>query len=273
MSKSAPHALTNDAPHLLTLPREIRDQIYSYLYREVAFKERELKAGCIAQLRVENMPYPALSQVNSQLHHEYGEKDHSRQGVTAHLIIRSRSHSNDPPSPIPTDEAAAMPHIHHLTISTSRLSLSMLNFFHFFLQHNMPHLHTIRLLTWRIRRPLTEVPATSQNPSYNWNGIVRVPIAEAVCGLRLVQKVNCRYVQYEEMPGHTNYPRFIVGCTYAADTSDRLLWIPQHVLDVSHAHQYPRPVLDASAGISGVRLVDIPPVVHDWQEQRFDVLH
>jgi hypothetical protein len=69
---------TMTRPHLLTLPREIRNEIYSYLTKEVQFRWVWQQAtgwdgGCIATVLVENMPFCAVLLTHSRLCEEYLE--------------------------------------------------------------------------------------------------------------------------------------------------------------------------------------------------------
>ncbi|KAH7063868.1 hypothetical protein BKA63DRAFT_572749 [Paraphoma chrysanthemicola] len=64
--------------HLLHLPREVRDHIFSYLWHHIEFDWRwnhwPLTGGDgIANVCIEKAPYPSLLLTNAQLHDEYAE--------------------------------------------------------------------------------------------------------------------------------------------------------------------------------------------------------
>jgi hypothetical protein len=61
---------TKEAPHLLTLPREIRDSIYSHLRHEVVLRCQ------YESLQLQNAPIVAVLLTHSQLYHEYKETDY-----------------------------------------------------------------------------------------------------------------------------------------------------------------------------------------------------
>lgn len=61
------------SPHFLTLPREIRNQIYSYLHRTLELRGIERIGPSQVFVRLENVPYPSIYCVHSRLHDEYHE--------------------------------------------------------------------------------------------------------------------------------------------------------------------------------------------------------
>jgi hypothetical protein len=58
-----------EVPHLLTLPREVRDNIYSYLHHEVSRNYRNWR------LQLKNAPIVAVLLTHSRLYYEYQDAD------------------------------------------------------------------------------------------------------------------------------------------------------------------------------------------------------
>lgn len=59
--------------HLLTLPREIRDFVYSYLTHALSLRTIRYLGGTQTKVEVENAPCPSFMLVNSQIYEEYRE--------------------------------------------------------------------------------------------------------------------------------------------------------------------------------------------------------
>ena len=62
---------------LLALPRELRDNIYSYLHQDITFRDdygyNKLRLENSIAVTIQHAPLPHLLEVNWQLHKEYTE--------------------------------------------------------------------------------------------------------------------------------------------------------------------------------------------------------
>jgi hypothetical protein len=72
--------MTSAQPHLLTIPREIRNEIYSYLHQRITFQDHILMKlfdgrSLDATLCFENAPLISVLLTHSRLYDEYKEPD------------------------------------------------------------------------------------------------------------------------------------------------------------------------------------------------------
>jgi hypothetical protein len=136
--------MATNPPHLLTLPREIRNQIYSYLHKEVEVDNERRPSILDVHVRLENAPYAALLLTNSQLYHEYREAD-SSWNLAAHIEMDvDPSYYLKSPVMARNREVSGLRSVQHVTIVDKR---SMgLGFIGKYLVEKMPKLRTVRHL-------------------------------------------------------------------------------------------------------------------------------
>ena len=130
--------MTSAKPHLLTIPREIRNEIYSYLHQRITFQDRlyrKLTDGrnLDAVFCFENAPLINVLLTHSRLYDEYKESDCFRipsAVLNAYYNDRLRGHASCSMRNVPT--LARMQHITLLVsnvrdqaITTSRLFESL----------------------------------------------------------------------------------------------------------------------------------------------------
>lgn len=267
--------MSSDPLHLLLLPREIRNQIYSYLHKEVEFPLRDLGERCPAQLRVQNMPFPQMLRVHSQLYHEYREDCWFKKHLTASLPLYDPHRKYELAGTIPNKEAIALSQISRLTIPVHRrLDLHVHKLLERYIQDTMPNLSIIRLLTGDMGGPLTEVPSTSQELFSVRDGRIKVPIVQDFCLLPLIQKINCEFIQTKKVGEQKKYcyVRYTIGCTYSANSPSQLVWTPQDVLKYTIPIRWlaPPPGPRAEEEERSTILIT-PPAVQGWQETRFNI--
>ena len=107
-------------PHLLTLPREIRNQIYSYLHKEVVVHTQRTPSVFAVQLRLENVPYMSMLLINSQIYHEYREAD-CFQNLTAHFnLCWDYEYAKKSPVMVRQPKFSALSFVRHVTIVDKR---------------------------------------------------------------------------------------------------------------------------------------------------------
>ena len=138
-------------PHLHTLPREIRNQIYSYLHKEVVVHTQRSPSVFVVQLRLENVPYMSVLLINSQIYHEYREADCFR-NLAAHFNL-SLDYKYWKMSPVMVRQQpkSALSFVRHVTIVDKRPNSLCPNslglvWMETFLKNEMPMLRTVRYL-------------------------------------------------------------------------------------------------------------------------------
>lgn len=133
-------------PHLHTLPREIRNQIYSYLHKEVVVHTQRSPSVFVVQLRLENVPYMSVLLINSQIYHEYREADCFR-NLAAHFNLSlDYKYWKMIPVMVRQQPKSALSFVRHVTIVDKRPNSVGLVSIETFLENNMPMLRTVRYL-------------------------------------------------------------------------------------------------------------------------------
>lgn len=94
-------------PHLLMIPREIRDQIYTYIHRELRFDINLFDAGMRSTINaiLTNAPYVSLLVVHSRFYCEYREA-HLFKDLHLHLIQSPEGIYSSGPGPSEQDFTA-----------------------------------------------------------------------------------------------------------------------------------------------------------------------
>lgn len=77
---STPFIMAKPQPHLLTIPRELRDEIYSYLSYEAKHTNQDESKTCEMHLAIHQVPYRHVLLVHSMLYREYRESTIFTQG-------------------------------------------------------------------------------------------------------------------------------------------------------------------------------------------------
>ncbi|KAJ8112735.1 hypothetical protein OPT61_g4966 [Boeremia exigua] len=108
------------APHLLTLPREIRDEIYGYLHQRL-----EPKSMQVFQVTVSNAPLLPVLLTHSRLHEEYLQADCFRN--LAAIVQCRYEHPNawlSNSTPLRARDIAALARVRHTTLFVAMYRVS-----------------------------------------------------------------------------------------------------------------------------------------------------
>jgi hypothetical protein len=112
-------AMASITPHLLSLPREIRDEIYSYLHHELELESPLYTAGVneyiVTKIRILNAPFLGVLLAHSRLRDEYQKAD-----CFLHLTATFQANYNPTPlGPRSTNARtrAALSNTKHVTIT------------------------------------------------------------------------------------------------------------------------------------------------------------
>lgn len=109
------------SPHLLILPREIRNQIYSYFHRTLELRGIEHIGPQQVFVRLENVPCPSIYRVHLRLRAEYHESGPIK-GLSALIFKRPRGEDrkfwSDNAEVVSKDETA-LTHIKSVTLHMS----------------------------------------------------------------------------------------------------------------------------------------------------------
>ena len=147
---------TKEKPHLMTLPREVRDNIYSYLRHKVMLRvptEHRTQA-----LQVKNAPIVAVLLTHSQLYHEYKDADCFK-NLTGWLYWAPPCGD---PMPAIIADSRVLSQIRHLELAEAVAVYSEQDGFDYKIPSGeafarylrvqlvpmLPHLKTLRLRTW-----------------------------------------------------------------------------------------------------------------------------
>ncbi|KAH6625823.1 hypothetical protein C7974DRAFT_208150 [Boeremia exigua] len=182
-------------PHLLTIPREIRNHIYTFLHREMELRAIKTIGHSEVFVRLSFTPYPSVNLVHSRLNAEYTDTGPHR---ALSAIIFNRTYATDDdfwcihPTVVSKDNTALsltrsatlrftpdplIPTATPIALLTALTALA-------------PALQTIRIaecvtVQHYISTPLTHLPRTPDK-------LAAMP--RRIADLPLVQRVNCRRI-------------------------------------------------------------------------------
>lgn len=228
---------TTTAPNLLTLQREIRDQIYGYLQREVNVYGDEPDTMLWYKVVLKNAPLVAVLLTHSRLYEEYIQADCFKNlSADADIIFH--------PLPLQFQPSAAdvdaCSRVRHLTLRTCNMMTCKTTMIGERLRSNFPNFYTLRLLefSWagsfntdELRLELSAY--AKPNPGSPPNNLA---------GLRLMQSAGAfKYLYWAPESLHQLYR--IQVCTYAEIPCE--FWTPEQVGFYKNDREYPGHVLEA----------------------------
>ena len=261
-------------PHLLTLPREIRDNIYEYLHRTIRPGSLNISSTQTLHLVLKNAPYPAVLRVHSLLYQEYLEADCIR-NLEAEITFRYDflpSHFEDEQWAI-----AALPPVHHITISIWQPDSQLLDSLECYLKPRLPTLRSVRLALSESLGTFTDAQVTADMGP--WNAQMSPCLPAVFLELPSVQVAEAHHVGYSGriIPKHTDplstrihHMRHLKTSLYTFDNPTKYLWTQHHVLTFWRSDHYPREVLSTLSKERQDTLATWPLTLHQWQDARFE---
>ncbi|KAF1927317.1 uncharacterized protein M421DRAFT_176840 [Didymella exigua CBS 183.55] len=227
-------------PHLLTLPREIRNQIYDYLHRTLELRGVKSLGPSQVFVRLDNAPYPSLYSVHSRLCAEYLESGPTK-SLSALILNRldydNRNYWSKDAGVISRDEIA----LSHVRIVTLRMTM----------RKWMPGSTTTQVID-ALGTKIAELRVIRVNeiaPIYlsikeelpehaNWATRDWIePLPHVLLALTRIQLINCREIVTSEIkkPGEIPYQHHIMwqcrAHVYGLSASSGDLWTKQDVID------------------------------------------
>jgi hypothetical protein len=198
-------------PHLLTLPREIRNDIYSYLHKEVVVHNAGTSYPSIldVQVRLENVPYMSVLLINSQIYQEYREADCFRNlSAQVDMDLKLRYWLRGPVM-VRELKLSALSFVRHVTIVHKRcIGLGMmrhvalpdesgigLGMIEKYLGEKMPMLRTVRHLTDAGETSILEDPKLFSEWPLTRFDTDEHSLPRTFLGLPLVQMAIAKHVQ------------------------------------------------------------------------------
>lgn len=274
--------MTPAAPHLLTLPREIRDKIYSYLFKIVDFQVVITTDKPSVFVRIENAPLPAVSLVHSQMHGEYLDADCFRNRVatirsTYFFFIASTTTTME--TKLGDTMLGGVQHVNLYSMdegipnhSTPTYSISELANY---LGSKMPLLRSIRAVTLNIGRYL-EIDSSLSVLDLLPLNIHSVRIQDAnLLGLPVVQRGECWHViwfgQTQCVPQSTTLGvNKLIFALYTLERSRQRFWTADQVARSCTSHKPSKDVLDELSEEEINKLNMFASQVFKWTEERGD---
>jgi hypothetical protein len=273
-----------DVPHLLTLPREVRDNIYSYLHHEVSRHYQNRR------LQLKNAPIVAVLLTHSQLYHEYQDADCYKDlhcvlpssrckdierpkairadskvfsqisHLDLHVGLRSDPLEGEPGEAMyshPTEES-----IGHKIPTEQSLESSIPKP----LRPMLPRLKTLRFSTWHHKNIRTE-DISLDSAGYRSKS---VPVPQTIHGLKMIQVANvCRFANDADKVGwHVILSEgYYLYANTTAKTSKANFWTLAEVADVTVATYWPADLERFEKEREGIAAV-LAAKVLGWTDQR-----
>ena len=248
-------------PHLLSLPREIRNQIYSYLHKEMkVHNERESTRFNVHEVRLENAPYTSVLLVNSKIYHKYREAACFRE--LAAVVNIGTSVWKDSAVSVKELDPSALSLVRHVTIVDKLFYQKKLERIEKYIRARMPILRTVRHLSvaglptfvedsnlfsvW----PPTHVDTEKHSPTAAFLGL---PLAQMAIA-KHVEDSDLSEVRYgifdipdiSELYHEVSTLRLVL---YTTDDPKKHAWTPEEGNDYwasrSHYSKYPQSLLNS----------------------------
>ena len=189
---------SKEKPHLLTLPQEIRDHIYSYLHHGVSLRIRTKHRA--QHIRMQNAPIVAVLLTHSKLYHEYKDADCFK-NLSAWLYWKSpwaRPSFYVRPRIAPTiADSRALSQIRHLEFAQAVPTKAVLDLFRYDILSGeaffrylrvqlvpmLPRLKTLRFRTYYC------IDVSTNYISFDTTDYVVNPVSvpRTICGLKMIQ--------------------------------------------------------------------------------------
>lgn len=278
-------------PHLLTLPREIRNQIYSYLHKEVVVHTRREPSVSVVQLRLENMPYMSVLLINSQIYYEYREADCVRNLAARIDLSFDFQYWTQSPFMVRQPKVSALSFVRHVTIVDKRPNSVGLVSIETFLENNMPMLRTVRYLEgfaleglaktcvlhdsklfsdW----PLTHFDTDEQTVAGAFLGLplVQMAVAKRVefyhpCLLGTDPFSTWQLVQQHDPTGLFHAITTMKFVSYTIDDPKKYTWTPEQGNDCWPSRcPYPQDVLDSLTPEKQAQIARLSTALVNWKE-------
>ena len=261
-------------PHLLTLPREIRDNIYEYLHRTIRPGSLNISSTQTLHLVLKNAPYPAVLRVHSQLYQEYLEADCFRnlEAEITLLYDYFPSHLQDEQWAI-----SALAPVHHITIRIWQPNPQLLESLERCLKPRLPALRSVRLALRKSLGTFTDAQVAAN--MVPWDEQLSALSPAVFLGLPLVQEAGAHHIDYARRysPRHANpqptqihHIRHLKAFLYTLDNSKKYLWTQHQVLARWRSQHYSQEVLSRLSKDRQEILATFPLTLHQWQDARFE---
>lgn len=263
---------TTRAPPLLTIPREIRDQIYGYLYCKLELRHAPLQDLEAVRLTVTNAPIISVLLTHSRLRDEYSE---SRWFRYLSLNIQRGLKTKPDRGFVGTDrrDRADLKLVRDANIdytfhAGNAMEVARFDYLVHDLQNNAPLLHTLRisrriLVDYYTPRKLPRVETLRQQ-------CLLSPLSRNMRTLPLLQHVIGRILSFDPHDNHHEHHKvqeFAVSL-FAASKAEEHMWTAQEMIDWL-IEPYPEDLLEY--------FMEKEPAVYDmvsdqmlcWKEERY----
>jgi hypothetical protein len=264
-------------PHLLTLPREIRNHIYSYLHKEVdVHNECNPYPGpsiLDVRVRLENAPYTSVLLINSQIYHEYREADcfrnlatHVDMGMNLRYWLKSTVM-------VRKLKLSALSFVRHVTIVDKRcMGLGMIEKY---LGEKMPMLRTVRHLRDAGETSILEDSKLFSDWPLTHFDTDEHLLPRAFLGLPLVQMAIAKHVQCCDVRSYPEGSLFHAIKTirlvlYTTDGPKKHTWTPEqgnHYWNLRFP--YPQDFMDSFVPEKQTQIARLSTTLFNWKEGCF----
>ncbi|KAF3008433.1 hypothetical protein E8E13_002761 [Curvularia kusanoi] len=268
-----------DHPRLLTLPREIRDIVYSYLSRKSECYDVRIAPSWCMKFRLENAPYPRVSQVCTRIYQEYREAECFEKTAATLLLYYNSIASKGSWKKI----ASALGVVKQITINARLppywMPWSMLETY---LRANMPLLRTIRFIETKTIGGLSTDSQLLSSVHWSSNSVSRNTFTKVFLDLPLVQETLAKHVECknpnlepDSLPLWRisslaiHHPRHVRLTLYTIEDPKKLAWTKDLFFEYWEPVDYPQRVLDLLTPERREAIIKLPHTLSDWTESHF----
>jgi hypothetical protein len=273
--------MTPPTAHLLTIPRELRDQIYSYLTHSFqrTWMSQDQRFSCV--IRYENAPLPSLFLAHTRLRDEYLEAVRDKPPSATFIadsprsILASLLEDND-------FKYRGLELLYNATLVVdyrppyeADFSLQLIPCI-VVLGARAPRLRTIQVALARrlatmshkqlpmVRHIMNHVHTTAGYPSMPAN-VIHLP---------LTQKTEAFHIRYNEpdpmreSEDKVHQVKHLAYFIFTNEDVEKYAWNQENALATWKPSKYPQEVLDTCPRESVERVASMPFELRDWKEQR-----
>jgi hypothetical protein len=256
-------------PHLLTIPREIRDNIYKYLHRELRICTALLESDHDPPIvSIMNAPYLSVLLVHSRLYEEYKECASFRSSTAEIRIKPYSNHYGLTNTNLSRQDQAALARMSCATICFDDWWKTDDHFSEHIEKTYMylPQLRALRVFNQRLIGYFGDDTLPTQISYYEETTIL-APL-DQVQKLSLVQHATGRTVQPDGPPSYRHYIVEVAADLYTIALPEEHHWTKEEILTMLKPVAYPRKQRRRYKRENSHLLRFLPNKILGWKEER-----